>query len=138
MKLLQLYNEIKVKDPITFSDADKDTIYINFQGTRKPYDLSEVDFEIDIHKMSAQYLLDLDYDGDFIQELPKNHPLFSPPHIRKALKQLPIQKLEDSNLGDVYVGNDQYSLLVYKNIYYFVDSQGASYPRYVTKLLNFK
>lgn len=116
-------------------ESDDDSVYINLQGSKINY-LEDVLLVVDLNKLSKEYLEnELGYDFEDIGD----SPVFYKDKVIKALNKLSIQKLKTSDLEDVSVSrHPQYSLLEYKGNYYFVDSQGYDYPRYVSQLLNYK
>jgi hypothetical protein len=59
-----------------------------------------------------------------------------------AFKALPVIEMENPYLHseaneNKYPSEQQYYILKYDNRFYFVDSQGYNYPRYITYLKNF-
>lgn len=132
-------NEIKVNKPGITGD-EISLIYANLQGTRKPYNIDECE-RFDINNLSKQYLEDIGFDEEWIEEQGDDNPLLNKNKIIQSLKtqHLPIQtinKKQADNLDDVYISSHYpYTLLKFQNRYFFVDSQGYNYPRYVMEII---
>ena len=132
----RLQSEIKVNQPLHLSEEDYDIIYSSLQGSRKPDTLEDASY-INVNKLSKEYFIEMGYDEEYLENLRDDYIMFNIPKVKKALKELPVQNITDeqaNNLWDVYI-NEQYSLLKYNNEYYFVDSQGFDYPRYLMKII---
>jgi len=102
------------------TETDK-SIYNSLQGDRKPTNFADVSFEVDLKRLRPTYQS----------------------RVKKSLNKLNIINVDellgdDENILDINIGDEQYGILKCNGEFYFYDSQGYDYPRYVTKLENFE
>lgn len=145
MKLVNILKEIKIGSPINKIKPDEyETVYDLFQGVKDVVYLNPNMWGIDFDLISKNY---------FISN-PGRNPLFFEPqeydelakyldktNMLLAFKALPVIEVENPNLyTEENVNkypNQQYYIFKYDNKFYFVDTQGYDYPRYITYLKNF-
>jgi hypothetical protein len=91
------------------------SFYDSIQGNRKLTSLDEVTVSFDVNDATEKE--------------------------RHCLYQLPIRSISDEEANDLFEcrppGGYQFFILRYHGQFYFVDTQGFSYSRYVTRLKNF-
>jgi hypothetical protein len=141
-KLDQNLQEIKVVPPQRRIDPDEyEVIYQLLQGDRKPSYLDDEIWGIDFDLISREYFtnpnpifMEPERYEEMAEYLDKNNMLL-------AFRALPIIELDNPNVhfedNEAKYPKQQYYILKHDNKFYFVDSQGANYPRYVTYLKNF-
>ncbi len=103
----------------SFNEDDYDLIRSEVDVDRKPYSPEDVDSKTDFNSLS--------------------------PKIQQLIKSLPIYDIESEIFEDDAEGfyidgltsGDQYAILNINNQYFFVDTQGYDYARYVGEILNF-
>ena len=141
-KLDQNLQEIKVVPPQRRIDPDEyEVIYQLLQGDRKPTYLDDEIWGIDFDSISREYFtnpnpifMEPERYEEMAEYLDKNNMLL-------AFRALPIIELDNPNVhnrdNEAKYPKQQYYILKHDNKFYFVDSQGANYPRYISYLKNF-
>jgi len=144
MKLVNILKEIKIGSPINKIKPDEyKIIYDLFQGVKDKIYLNTNMWGIDFDLISKNYFTSSPGNPLFFepQEYDELAKYLDKTNMLLAFKALPVIEMGNPNIyTEENMGkypNQQYYILKQNNRFYFVDTQGYDYPRYITYLKNF-